>query len=257
MFLIFNYYPTEYLKVSYLDIGQGDSILLSVKDYNILIDGGPDNSLLYQLGESLLWFEKRIDYLIISHYHADHYTGFIELLNKYEIGEILVTNHQPDNKLYNIWLEKLKEYNYKVRVVEEGERFIIADNIYFDIILAHSNYEDYNDNSLVLKFNYYDLKLLFTGDLTSLLEKTILEKDLESQVLKVGHHGSKWSSSLEFLKVVKPEICLIQSGLYNKFQHPHLETINRLKEINCTIYNTQNTGTVNLFSNGYDYWFDF
>lgn len=255
--ILIPFHRKEYLEVNYLDIGQGDSILLSVNDLNILIDGGPDNNLLHRLGEVLPWYERKIDYLIISHYHADHFVGFIELLNKYEVDNILVTNHNPDNFLYNIFINKVKEKNKKVTIVNKGDKFIISEDIYFNIILADCIHEDINDNSILLKFKYYDLSLLFTGDLTSVQENTILNRDLKSEILKVAHHGSRWSSSKEFLEIVQPEICIIQSGVDNKFGHPHEETIQRLKNINCIIYNTQFNNTITLISNGYEYWLDY
>ena len=135
-FLLFSLKEENNLKVSFLDIGQGDSILVSVNDLNILIDGGPNNLLLHELGEGLPWHERKIDYLVISHYHADHFVGFIELINKYEIGEVLVTDHRPDDFLYHVFMNKLKEYNYTVTVVNQGDRFQISEGVYFDIILA-------------------------------------------------------------------------------------------------------------------------
>jgi len=255
--ILIPFHRKEYLEVNYLDIGQGDSILLSVNNLNILIDGGPDNSLLHRLGEVLPWYERKIDYLVISHYHADHFVGFIELLNKYEVDNILVTNHEPDNMLYKIFINELREKDLDVTIVNEGDRFIISEDVYFDIILADCIHEDYNDNSILLKFKYYDLDLLFTGDLTSVQEKTILNRDLESEILKVAHHGSMWSSSKEFLEVVKHEVCIIQSGIDNKFGHPHEEAMSRLENINCNIYNTQFNSTIKLTSNGYEYFVDF
>ena len=256
-FLLFSLKEENNLKVSFLDIGQGDSILVSVNDLNILIDGGPNNLLLHELGEGLPWHERKIDYLVISHYHADHFVGFIELINKYEIGEVLVTDHRPDDFLYHVFMNKLKEYNNTVTVVNQGDRFQISEGVYFDIILADCIHEDYNDNSIVLKFKYYNTKILFTGDLTSVQEKTILNKDLGSEILKVGHHGSRWSSSKEFLEAIQPKVCIIQSGRDNSFGHPHKEAVERLEGIGCEIYNTQFNNTITLTSDGNEYWVDF
>ena len=256
-FLLFSLEDDNSLKVNFLDIGQGDSILLSVNDINILIDGGPDNILLHRLGEVLPWYERKIDYLVISHYHADHFVGFIELIDKYEIVEVLVTCHEPDDFLYHIFMNKLKEKNLKINIINKGDRYIISEGVYFDIILADCVHEDYNDNSIVLKFKYYNTDILFTGDLTSLQEVNILDQDLESEILKVGHDGSRWSSSKEFLEAIQPKVCIIQSGRDNSFGHPHKEAIERLENIGCEVYNNQFNGTITLISDGDEYFIDF
>ena len=237
------------LQVHFLNIGQGDGIVIRTpQGQNILIDGGPDNMLLSEIGKVLPWWERQIDYLIITHYHADHMMGFIELLNKYEVKNILVTAHRPDDFLYSVWTAKLAEKNITSTIVAVGEKFVISDDLYWQIILADSQQENYNENSLVIKLTYKDTDFLFTGDLGHPGEAKILASamDISADYLKVGHHGSRHSSSEAFLRAVSPQICIIQSGIDNSHGHPHIEAVERLQNIGCQIRDTQDLGLISF-----------
>jgi len=248
--LLFSLWPDKHnLSVYFLDVGQGDAILIcSPEGQNILIDGGPDNKLLAEVGKVLPWWSKEIDYLVITHYHADHMMGFIELLNKYKVKHVLVGAQQPDNFLYNIWTDKLAEQNIKPTIVKAGERFVVSDELNWQIILADSTHEDYNDNSVVIRLSYKEQDFMLMGDLGIEGEEKILASglDIDSEYLKVGHHGSRYASSVEFLQAVSPEICIIQSGLDNKYGHPDQEAIDRLEHIACQIMNTQELGLISF-----------
>lgn len=247
-------FKTESLRADFLDVGQGDAILLNLpQGTRILVDGGPDNLLLNRLGEVLPWWEHKIDYVVISHYHADHILGLIELLNKYEVGEVLTTSHQPDDFLYHILMDKLKAKNIPIVFVQTGQSFDFEKNVAALVVSAENNNEDYNNNSLVLKFNYLQASLLLTGDLTTEIEDKLVKSDLNLQadLLKVAHHGSRYASSPEFLKKVQPKFCVISVGLDNDFQHPHPETLARLSASACQIYLTQDFGTLRWQSEGF------
>lgn len=245
------------LVVNFLDVGQGDAILIRTpQGQNILIDGGPDNILLSEVAKVLPWWERKIDYLIITHFHADHMMGFIEVLNKYEVDNILVTSHQPDDFLYNIWTKALGEHNLEPTIVEAGERLILEEDLYWQVLLADDYHEDHNDNSLVIRLSFKEIDFLFMGDLPTKQEGKILAHNfiIQSEVIKVGHHGSKYSSGPEFLNKVKPALCIIQSGLDNKFGHPHQEAVDRFNEIGCQIKDNQLAGTITVLSDGQDWW---
>lgn len=248
-YLFFEFFKHDYLQVSFLDVGQGDAIYIRGPQGNdIVIDGGPDNLLLSQLSKNMPWWDKKIDYLVISHYHADHMMGFIELLNKYEVKNILVSSHSPDDYLYKIFIQKAEKKGVEISEVQVGQKFVASNNFFWQVLLADDYHEDYNENSIVIKLNYKNNNFLFTGDLGFEGEERLLSLgfDLKSKYIKVGHHGSKGSSSMEFLKAVDPEICIIQSGKDNKFGHPHQETLDRLKEIDCQIKDNQDLGTINF-----------
>ena len=246
------------LQLYFLDVGQGDAILIRTPSgHNILIDGGPDNFLLHQVAQELPWWENKIDYLVITHYHADHMMGLMELLNKYQVGKILVTAHQPENDLlFQEWLQVLTKHNLKSTIVALGETWQLDDDLSWQVLAADSHHEDYNDNSLVLRLSFKEIDILLTGDLPSIKEADVLKNrfDMRSEILKVGHHGSKYSSSIEFLQAVQPNFCIIQSGLDNSFGHPHQEALVRLDDIGCQILDNQQQGTISIFSDGYDLW---
>lgn len=254
LFLVFSLFlVNKNLRVDFLDVGQGDAILLNLpQGTRILVDAGPDNLVLNQISEVLPWWEHKIDYVVISHYHADHILGLIELLNKYEIGEILTTAHQPDDFLYNILINKLKKKNIPIVFVATGQTFAFEKNISVQVISAENNNKDYNNNSLVLKLNYLQSSILLTGDLTQYLEDKLIKSDfdLQSDLLKVAHHGSRYSSSQEFLAKIQPKFCVISVGEDNDFQHPHLETLARLSSFGCKIYLTQDFGNLSWQSTG-------
>jgi len=245
------------LVVSFLNIGQGDAILIQMpQGENILIDGGEDNLLLSEVAKALPWWERKIDYIIISHYHADHITGLMELLNKYEVEHILTTNHRPvEDLLYQEWLVALARHNLKETIVQRGEKFILDDNLFWQVLLADDYHEDYNDNSLVVRLSFGKIDYLFMGDLSSEQEEKLINSPLiiDSEILKVGHHGSKYSSGEDFLAVIKPELCVIQSGEGNKFGHPHQEAIDRLQAVNCHIEYNQLSGLITVISDGQDW----
>ncbi len=243
----------EKLRVDFLDIGQGDAILLNLpQGTRILVDAGPDNLLINRLGDALPWWEQKIDYVIISHYHADHILGLIELVEKYKIGQVLSTAHQPDDFLYRVLVAKLKAKNIPLVFVQAGQILNFEKNISMQVISAERDNKDYNDNSLVVRFDYLQSSVLFTGDLTAEVEAKLSKSDLnlQSDLLKVAHHGSRYSSSEEFLDSVRPKFCVISVGDDNDFQHPHAETLTRLSQVQCQIYLTQDFGTLSWQSDG-------
>ena len=255
--LLFSLYNKNYLQLHFLDVGQGDAILIRTpQGQNILIDGGADNLLLHRLGESMPWWDGTVDYLVISHYHADHMMSLMELLNKYKVKNILVTAHQPDDFLFSVWQDALAQHSLQATIVFAGQTWKLAEDLSMQVFSADSHHEDYNDNSLVLKLNYKEVSILLTGDLPSTEEVNVLKNnfDLRSEILKVGHHGSKYSSAIEFLQAIQPEICIIQSGLDNRFGHPHQEALSRLGELDCQILDNQQQGTIRIFSDGHDLW---
>lgn len=251
--LVSIYWPRPALQISFLNVGQGDATLIRVHNINILVDGGPDNSLLSELANHLPWWEREIDYVVVTHYHEDHLLGLIELMNKYKIKNILVSAHQPESDFYyQLWHESLAKHHLQPTIVQAGEQFVIDADTKWQILSADTNHEDYNENSVVMRFSYRDVDLLLMGDLPQVGEQRILANHffLESEIIKVGHHGSKYSSGPEFLAAVKPSYCLIESGQNNKFGHPHAETINRLRQIGCQILDTQEKGSITITSNG-------
>jgi competence protein ComEC len=257
--LLFSLYNKNYLQLHFLDVGQGDAILIRTpQGQNILIDGGADNLLLHRLGESMPWWDGTVDYLVISHYHADHMMSLMELLNKYKVKNILVTAHQPDDFLFSVWQDALAQHSLQATIVFAGQTWKLAEDLSMQVFSADSHHEDYNDNSLVLKLKYKNTSTLLTGDLPSTEEEDLLKSqlDLKVDILKVAHHGSRYSSALKFLQAVDPDVCIIQVGEDNRFDHPHAEALERLEQVECQILRNDLQGNISILSDGELWWQD-
>lgn len=253
--------PSRYLQVSFLDVGQGDAILLRTpQGTNILVDGGPDNNLLYQVAEHLPWWERTIDYLVITHWDDDHFVGAIQLLKKYQVKNIFVS-FLPDSTSANYlaWQQALEVESVVPQILKVGEQINVGGHLQ-GLVLSASREPGLSSNakSLVMRWSYGDIDFLLTGDLPAEQEVELLHRQLQvaAEVLKVGHHGSKYSSTADFLEKVDPELCVIEVGKDNKFNHPNPETINRLGEIGCDIRQTKDFGTITVWSDGKEWWME-
>lgn len=256
--LIQAFHVKQELLVSVLDIGQGDSILIKSPNYhNILIDAGPDNSVISALSKELGFFDKSIDLFILSHPHNDHYNGFFEVLDKYKVKKVILSGIYTEDKKYKYLLKKIKEKNIKIDIASSEKDIQISKNLFLDFIFPKKNeglvgkkINNLNNSSVVLKLVRISDKLkkeplfLFTGDAEKEEEFEILlsGQDISAKILKVGHHGSRTASSLVFLNAIKEKEAVISYGKDNKFNHPHAETLEKLKDI--PVKNTVDFGNV-------------
>lgn len=232
------------LKIHFIDIGQGDSsLIITPNNKKVLIDGGGtmNSSGNYDIGKNTLVPYlldrgiKKLDYIMISHFDADHCQGLIAVLNSLKVKNIIISKQAE--KVYNY--EKIMEIvvNKKINiiVVKRGDVINVDNNVEIRIIYPESKlyFDDINSNSIVAKLIYNKFSMLFTGDIESMAEERVVKiakHELKSMILKVGHHGSKTSSTQEFIEAVKPQIALIGVGKNNKFGHPNEGVIKRLKE---------------------------
>jgi len=226
------------------DIGQGDAIFIQTPGhYNILIDGGPDNKVVYKLGEYLPFYDRDIDLMILTHPHADHIVGLIEVINRYKVKKIMTTGvlyYSPD---YLTWLDKIKEKNISVEIIDSQRILTLPDKTKLEILfpdysLENKKIKNVNNASIIAKLIYGETTVLLTGDYED--EESLVEKgfDLSADILKSGHHGSDTGNDLEFLKAVDPEVTVISCGQDNKFDHPHQETIDNLENLEIEIFRT-------------------
>ena len=223
------------LKIYFIDVGQGDSTLIvTPKNKKILIDGGEGktNVLFQYLLDRRI---NKIDYIIISHFDSDHCNGLIEIIAKMRVENIVMSKQSKESEEYKKILEIIKQKNIKVSSVKAEDKIIIEKNLYTKILNPAEKFEfqDLNNNAIVAKLVYKDFSMLFTGDIEK-AEENLAKKyknELKSTILKVAHHGSKTSTSEEFLKYVEPQIALIGVGENNKFGHPNQITIEKLKNI--------------------------
>lgn len=247
--------PDGYLHVYFLDVGQGDSILIRTpSDQFILIDGGPDDKVLTELNDVMPFYKKRLDFVILTHAHADHINGLVSVLKRYDIGQVLITGARSHGFYYEEFLRIINELNIPLVIAESARDFDFGDFVYLDILypiesLLGREISNINNSSIVARLLYGENKLLLTGDAEIEVEKEQLmtDFDLRASIYKVGHHGSRNSSSLEYLKEIRPDTAVIQCGIDNKFNHPHPETlINLVRVLNGEIYRNDLQGRVHL-----------
>ncbi len=246
------------LEVNFFDVGQGDAILIKTPDHQrILIDGGPSNAVLNKLGENLPFFEKEIDLVILTHPHADHLDGLIEVLKRYKVKKILTTGVVHTTPDYLVWLEEIKNQNIPVEIAIAGKMFDFGGGAEMEIFyppedLTGKSAEDLNDTSIVGKLIFGETSFLFTGDAEKEAEEKMIASgfDLKSDVLKIGHHGSRNATSENFLETVNPKFAVISVGENNSFGHPNPTIINRLERVGVEIFRTDEEGDIKITSDG-------
>jgi len=246
------------LAVDFLDVGQGDAILIKAPaGQNILIDGGPDKTVIKRLGENLAWWDKTIDLMILTHPHDDHVTGLIEVLKRYQVKKILYTGVSHNAPNYLSWLKAARARKAPLLIIDKEQTVNLGGGAKLEIIypaasLLDKVVADLNDSSLVMKLVYGETSILLTGDAGEEIEKKLIDSgaDLSAEVLKVGHHGSEFSTTEGFLNKVKPGLAVICVGRDNDFGHPNGRIIKRLKRSGAAILRTDQAGTIKLASDG-------
>jgi len=247
------------LEVHFLDVGQGKAIFIEEPaGSQILIDGGPDNSVLQKLSEAMPFYDRDIDLLILTHPDADHINGLIEVLKRYSIGRIMETGIADASANYGIWHNLIKEKNIPLIVARAGQEIKIGDGFSLEILfpnqsLAGQSFKNTNSSSIVARLIYGKNSFLFTGDAEEPTEAYLVGSGVkvDSDILDVGHHGSKNSTSQEFLGAVSPQEAVIQVGANNRYGHPSQETLERLKGVK--ILRTDLCGDITFLSDGQKY----
>ncbi len=249
----------DYLKVHFIDVGQGSSILLqSPQGKNILIDGGDrwnwvSEKLVEYLGDQEV---ETVHAIISTHPHADHIGGLPAVINNFTVEKIYDSGRVHTTQTYENYLELILEKEIPYYTPRRGDIIELGD-LSFDVLHPADDVEDYslNNASIVLRLEYGEISFLFTGDAEERAEKEIVETfdNIASDILKVGHHGSKTSSNDFFLDAVEPEISIIQLGEDNRYGHPHEEVIERLILREIDIYRNDLHGNVVIFTDGENY----
>lgn len=246
------------LKIWFLDVGQGDAALIESPTGNqILIDGGPDKKVLSELGEVMPFYDRNLDMVIVSHHHSDHIGGLTDVLERYEVGHIIEAGDIYDSAQYRLWRRATeKEGAIKIEAVA-GKVFDIGNAATITIIYPFKSFNGVNlseahDVNVTAILRYKDFETMFTGDmeLSGEVELMANNTDIEADVLKVGHHGSKTSTSFFFLNKVNPQAAIIEVGENNRYGHPTQEILNRLENNAVKYYRTDINGTVTLVTDG-------
>ncbi len=245
--------PDGKVHVLFFDVGQGDSALITLGDgRQIVIDGGPDWSTLEKLGKYLPFFDRRIDVLILSHPNADHMMSFPEVLRRYSVGALVIARTTYESGTYNATLSGAFVHGVPLVSMHAGEKITFGDDsleaIWPPAMMPKGMNKDVNNESLTLRFTHAGKRVLFTGDLESIVEKTLVaaHADLRADILKVPHHGSKTSSSTGFLLAVRPTLSIISVGKENSYGHPNTAVIRRLQAVGSAVKRTDQSGDIEI-----------
>lgn len=242
------------LTVSFLDVGQGDSIFIELPDgETMLIDASEAD----QAKGIIDYIEGRghdtLDYVVATHPHADHIGGMAEVLQAFTVGEIWMPDTDSDTKTYENLLETVEEQEIPLHVAVAGKTILSEESLKIDLLAPCSaKYSETNDYSAVLKLTYGKTAFLFTGDAEVLSEEEILQSgaNLSADVLKLGHHGSSTSSSEAFVRAVDPTWGIISCGVGNSYGHPHKETLTLAEKLDIELLRTDLLGTIVITSDG-------
>lgn len=237
------------LEVYYLDVGQADSIFIQNNGESMLIDAGnnEDGELLVRYFQDLN--VKDFKYVVGTHPHEDHIGGLDDIIKNFEIGTIYMPDAITTTATFVDVLDAMEEKNMTYTVPKIGETFSLGE-AQIKVIYTGTDTSDLNNTSIVLKLTFGNTSFLFTGDATSDTEKNIMDQDIQVDVLKVGHHGSKYSSTEAFLDTVSPKYAIISVGSGNSYGHPADSTLMKLQTRNIEIYRTDELGTILVTSDG-------
>lgn len=257
------------LRVAFLDIGQGDAIFIETPNGNqMLIDGGPSGKILQQLSRQMSFFDNSIDVIMVTNPDRDHIGGFIEVLKKFDVSLVIEPGTVTDTQAYknlerSIFAEKdINDVPAKKIIARRGMDFLLDTDVHLRILFPDKDVSTLstNDGSIVARLVYKNTSIMLTGDAPEKTEKYLVALEaglsatssahLDSDILKVGHHGSRTSTSQEFLRAVTPDFAVISAGKNNSYGHPSNEVLDRLVSQSVQVLGTYIEGTVVFESDG-------
>ena len=266
--------PDGNLHVVFCDVGQGDAILVSQGEVEMLIDAGPGEAVMDCLDEQIPFWDKKIEVVVISHEDRDHIGGLDKVMAEYEVEKLVINGVRSGNSDSEEVRELVRELEVEIKVAEKGDKIVMGE-VKMEFwwpeeeqaeVLAWRDGEETevegeeggNERSLVGLLSYGDFEVLLTGDIGEAeelaMERTGVLRKVE--VLKVAHHGSKFSSSESFLKEVRPDEAVIMVGEKNNFGHPAEEVLMRLESVGSRVWRTDLEGEIEIVSDGLRYWME-
>lgn len=260
-FAVFGSGQSKFLSVTFLDIGQGDSILIQTPDgVQMLVDGGPDGTVLRRLSKEMPWFDRTIDVVLGTHPDKDHIGGLVDVLKNYHVANIITSENRSGTGVDNAFADGFKhEENANIIMARAGQVFMLGASTTVTIFSPDHDPtgQETNASSIVAKISYGNVDFMLTGDapigIEEYLAKTYKEA-LSSEVLKLGHHGSRTSSSYDFLNMVHPTYAVVSAGKNNTYGHPHKEVIESVRAKNINLVSTIDKGDIQFTTDGQNIW---
>lgn len=238
------------------DVGQGDSFLIQASNgKQMLIDGGKDATVLSELSRAMPWGDKSIDIVLATHPDMDHVGGLDEVLKRYKVGMFLTSEVGGETEEYKNLLALVNKKKIPAYVVQQGMKLDLSEKEYFLVLFPDRDVRGWETNtgSVVGKFVSGKRSVLFTGDSPTSIEQYLsatISKDLDVDILKLGHHGSRTSTTAVYLKATTPSLALISAGKNNSYGHPHKEVLTLLKQFSVPFVSTQESGTTTFKTDG-------
>lgn len=246
------YTNLDELEITYIDVGQGNAVLVKTKDKSLLIDGGNRPNSRYYYNYIKNKNLKNIDYMIASHYDEDHIAGLISILKNYDVAKVLCPDYKKDTKIYDSFTRSVNNSKAEIIHPKQGDNFNLG-KAKVKILWAkeYENGKD-NDNSIVVKIIYGNMSFLFPADASKNVEDQLIYSgyNLKSDVYMLAHHGSKFSNSKEFLKEVNPKLAIISVGKNNRYKHPSNSLVDSLNNSNIKILRTDEDGDIKIKCDG-------
>ena len=240
----------------FIDVGQGDSTLILTQDAAVLIDAGPTDA-----GEETVRYIRSytdsIDYMILTHPHEDHIGGAVKIINNLHVKNVIMTDASNDVVTFSRLIGVIEDSGVRVLQAQPGNTYG-ADGINLQILAPLADFDDFNEYSVVTRVEYKDVSMIVPGDAETRSEKLMLETyqqgELDADILKLGHHGSRTSSTPEFLAAVSPKWSIASCGLNNSYGHPHQQTLERTAELGIPVLRTDEMGSIVFATDGEKLW---
>ncbi|MEK7613273.1 MAG: MBL fold metallo-hydrolase [Patescibacteria group bacterium] len=254
--LVFSLHPKEVLTVAFLDVGQGDAIFIeSPSGVQVLVDGGATRGVLREIRSVMPFYDRTIDVVVSTHPDQDHVGGLSYVLDRYQVGTVIESGNSADTPAQNAFTRARDAEGAREVVARRGMRLLLGDGAYADILFPDRDVSGVESNtaSIVLRVAYGGHSFLLTGDAPHSIEKylfSIYGKNLESDVLKAGHHGSRTSSNETFVKAVNPSYVVFSRGCDNRYGHPSRDVVELFKRLSVTAFDTCTNGTVTFVADG-------
>lgn len=248
------------LAVTFLNVGQGDAILIETFDgVQVLVDGGVGGQVVRELAKVMPAFDRSLDMVIATHFDQDHIGGLVDVLERYKVDYVAVSNNQSVSVVAKTFQQAIANSAAKKHLVKPAEQMMLGASTTLLFLSPPEQAEDLETNtaSIVFKLSFGEVDFLFTGDAPLGIEDYLAKvwgKTLESEVLKLGHHGSRTSSGENFLAAVRPQFAVVSAGENNSYGHPHSEVVERVEKTGAEILNTAESGRIRFLSDGKKVW---